>query len=90
MLSELCTGNENGSLPRGDDPFLRFVENLFLRLFNRYLAEIFEKLRKFECGFAGTGTGSLVVLLYLQCSVLCEYLVLGFDVFNQCFHNAIY
>ncbi len=47
-------------------------------------------LRKFECGFAGTGTGSLVVLLYLQCSVLCEYLVLGFDVFNQCFHNAIY
>jgi len=53
---------------------------------DRVLAELLEKLLKFEGNLAGTGTGGLVAVLYLEGGVLSEALKTGSNLFYEIFH----
>ena len=58
---------------------------LFRSLYG-YLAEILHELRDLQSRLAGTGTGSLVALLYLSSGVSGEYFEFSIDFCYQLFH----
>ena len=63
---------KSGAAPQGTAPLDSTAQSLFLSLFYRHLAEILQQLAQLQRSLAGTGSGSLVVLLYLKIGVLGE------------------
>lgn len=61
-------------------PFFNSKSELFRGL-NGNLAELLHQLRKLQSRLAGTGAGSLVVLLYLSGCIGGKYLEFGIDLF---------
>lgn len=64
---------------------LLLVNQLF-RSLNRNLSKLLHQLHEVKSSLTSASAGSLVTLLYLSLSVLCEYLILCLDLIYKCFH----